>query len=206
MWTQQEHLQSRRWGLRVKRRAGNTNMNSCFAIKKTDDTNFTPIWKRLVITKTFFLSIWIYYLIFTFELSYFQRISHWKTLPNIFGLELLKEHISVLSKLQSLLKKKKKKVAQAEGAEVPKAHSDPKRGKVVLSLKMKTHHPRLWDLEGERTGTTMKRTVIHHISVIRASDGITTQVPDLSFQAYILTWQEELVSSCIVLLMELSFT
>lgn len=105
MWTQQKHLQPRRWGLGVKRRAGNTNMNSCFAIKKTDDTNLTPIWKRLVITKTFFPSIWIYYLILTFELSYFQRISHKKTLPNIFCLEFLKEHMSALSTLWSLLKK-----------------------------------------------------------------------------------------------------
>lgn len=32
------------------------------------------------------------------------------------------------------------------------------------------------------------------------------QGPDLSFQACILTWQEEFVSGCTVLLLELSFT
>lgn len=150
MWTQQEHLQSRRWGLRVKRRAGNTNMNSCFAIKKTDDTNFTPIWKRLVITKTFFLSIWIYYLIFTFELSYFQRISHWKTLPNIFGLELLKEHISVLSKLQSLLKKKKKKSGPGRRSRSAKSTQWPKERKSGIVLKNEDTSPKaLRSREGE---------------------------------------------------------
>lgn len=52
----------------------------------------------------------------------------------------------------------------------------------------------------------MKGTVIYCTVDNRASNGITTQGPDLSFQAYILTWQEEFVSGCIVLLMELSFT
>lgn len=136
MWPQQEHLQSRRWGLRVERKAGNTNMNSCFAIKKIDDTSFTPIWKRLLITKTFFPSIWIYYLIFTFELSYFQRISHKKPLPNIFLSWILERtHFCAFQAV----------VPPAPGR---RSRGYPKRGKVVLSLKRKAGDPKLWDLRG----------------------------------------------------------
>lgn len=128
MWTQQEHLQSRWWGLRVERWAGNTNMNSCFAIKKIDDTNFTPIRKRLFFTKTFFLSIWIYYLIFTFKRSYFQRISHKKTLAKYFLSWILER--TRFCAFQTTVPPLKK-VAQEEGAEVPKAHSDLKRNIVL---------------------------------------------------------------------------
>lgn len=76
---------------------------------------------------------------------------------------------------------------------MPKAHGDPQRGKVLLSLKLKTCDPRLRYLERQRTGTSIKRTVIYHIFDNTASDGVTTQGPDLSFQAYIWAWQEECV-------------
>jgi len=70
--------------------------------------------------------------------------------------------------------------------------------KVIFSSKIKTHKRQSTTLKSRRESIatsqlTMKRTVIYHIGDNAATHRVTTQGPDLSFQAYILIQQEEFV-------------